>query len=77
MTFTDVAGFIGKCPLCLELRQHLFEKNTFAELHPAEYVSELTVIHVTPVVQPIGIHCVSFTFFSPPKNTANQTVGSA
>ena len=32
----DTAGYIGKCHFCLELRSHLFEQNTFAELRPAE-----------------------------------------
>ena len=32
----DAAGYIGKCHFCLELRHHLFERNTFAELRPAE-----------------------------------------
>ena len=32
----DAAGYIGKCHFCLELRQHLFERNTFTELRPAE-----------------------------------------
>jgi len=32
----DAAGYIGKCHFCLELRQYLFERNTFAELRPAE-----------------------------------------
>jgi hypothetical protein len=32
----DAAGYIGKCHFCLELRQHLFERNRFAELRPAE-----------------------------------------
>jgi len=32
----DTAGYIGKCHFCLELRQYLFERNTFAELRPAE-----------------------------------------
>jgi len=32
----DDAGYIGKCHFCLELRKHLFERGTFAELRPAE-----------------------------------------
>jgi hypothetical protein len=32
----DVAGYIGKCHFCLELRSHLFEQNKFNELRPAE-----------------------------------------
>jgi hypothetical protein len=32
----DAAGYIGKCHFCLELRQHLFERNRFTELRPAE-----------------------------------------
>jgi len=32
----DANGYIGKCHFCLELRQHLFEQNRFAELRPAE-----------------------------------------
>jgi len=32
----DAAGYIGKCHFCLELRRHLFERGTFAELRPAE-----------------------------------------
>ena len=32
----DTTGYIGKCHFCLELRSHLFERNTFAELRPAE-----------------------------------------
>jgi hypothetical protein len=32
----DAIGYIGKCHFCLELRKHLFERGTFAELRPAE-----------------------------------------
>ena len=32
----DTAGYIGKCHFCLELRRHLFEHGTFAELRPRE-----------------------------------------
>ncbi len=32
----DAAGYIGKCHFCLELRQHLFERNEFDELRPTE-----------------------------------------
>ena len=32
----DATGYIGKCHFCLELRNHLFERNRFAELRPSE-----------------------------------------
>ncbi len=32
----DATGYIGKCHFCLELRRHLFERNVFSELRPAE-----------------------------------------
>jgi len=35
----DTTGYIGKCHFCLELRNHLFERNTFTELLPVEMYS--------------------------------------